>query len=199
MYAKANKRSNRLVARFEFRSHIAHIQFTQIVDVCGIPILCTWDCTAISCAEFRLYNIWPALQGGEDLWDALCCRSFFAKEPLILGLFCGKWPVQIRHPMGLCHPVHDVCVCVMWVSYMYEWYALHEPQKIIYICICRTSEDHIHMSMIFWCSCKALYHIHIYVIFWCLCNTYHSLCNTYVIRIICIWYVLHIIVYVIRM
>ena len=33
------------------------------------------------------------------------CRSLFAKEPLIIGLFCGKWPVKIRHPMGLCHPV----------------------------------------------------------------------------------------------
>jgi len=48
------------------------------------------------------------------------CRSFFAKEPLIIGLFCGKWPIQIicekwfadvhliyaiRHPMGLRHPV----------------------------------------------------------------------------------------------
>jgi len=30
-----------------------------------------------------------ALQGGEDLFDALSCRSFSAKEPLITGLFCG--------------------------------------------------------------------------------------------------------------
>ena len=30
------------------------------------------------------------LQGGEDLQDALSCRSFSAKEPLISGLFCGK-------------------------------------------------------------------------------------------------------------
>jgi len=30
------------------------------------------------------------LQGGEDSWDALSCRSFSAKEPLIVGLFCGK-------------------------------------------------------------------------------------------------------------
>ena len=28
-----------------------------------------------------------------------------AKEPIIIGLFCGKWPIQIRHPMGLRHPV----------------------------------------------------------------------------------------------
>ena len=36
---------------------------------------------------------------------ALSCRSFVAKEPLIIGLFCGKWPGKIRHPMGLGHPV----------------------------------------------------------------------------------------------
>ena len=30
------------------------------------------------------------LQCGEDPSDALSCRSCFAKEPLIIGLFCGK-------------------------------------------------------------------------------------------------------------
>ena len=28
--------------------------------------------------------------GGEDSWEGLSCRSFSAKEPLIIGLFCGK-------------------------------------------------------------------------------------------------------------
>ena len=35
----------------------------------------------------------------------ISCRLFFAKEPLIIGLFCGRWPIKIRHPMGLRHPV----------------------------------------------------------------------------------------------
>jgi len=26
----------------------------------------------------------------------LSCRSCFAKEPLIIGLFCGKWPIKIE-------------------------------------------------------------------------------------------------------
>jgi len=30
------------------------------------------------------------VEGGEDPYDALGCRSFSAKEPLIIGLFCGK-------------------------------------------------------------------------------------------------------------
>jgi len=45
------------------------------------------------------------VQGGEDPQDALSNRSFSAKEPLIIGLFGGKWPLKIRHPMGLRHPV----------------------------------------------------------------------------------------------
>ena len=30
------------------------------------------------------------VQSGEDPWDALSWRTFSAKEPLIIGLFCGK-------------------------------------------------------------------------------------------------------------
>ena len=44
--------------------------------------------------------------------DALSCRSFSAKQPRIIGLFCGKWPIKIRHPMGLRHHVLRMCVCV---------------------------------------------------------------------------------------
>jgi len=28
-----------------------------------------------------------------------------AKEPMIMGLFCGKWPIKIRHPVHLRRPV----------------------------------------------------------------------------------------------
>jgi len=31
----------------------------------------------------------------------LCCRSLFAREPLITGLFCRKRHVKIRHPLSL--------------------------------------------------------------------------------------------------
>jgi len=48
------------------------------------------------------------VQGGDDPLDALNCRSFFAQEPIIIGLFCGKWPVKMRHPMDLRHSVPTV-------------------------------------------------------------------------------------------
>jgi len=41
------------------------------------------------------------LQGSIDPQDALRCRWFSAKVPLIIELFCGKWPIKIRDPMGL--------------------------------------------------------------------------------------------------
>jgi len=44
-------------------------------------------------------------QGGKDSWDVLSCRSFATKESLMTGLFCGKWPIKIRRPMTLRHPV----------------------------------------------------------------------------------------------
>ena len=33
----------------------------------------------------------------------ISCKSFFTKGPLIIGLFCGKWPIKIRHSMDLHH------------------------------------------------------------------------------------------------
>jgi len=35
-------------------------------------------------------------------------RSFSAKEPLMIGLFCVKWPMTTRHPMHLRHPVQSI-------------------------------------------------------------------------------------------
>jgi len=61
------------------------------------------------------------LQGGEDAYDALSHKSLSAKETLIIRLFCGKWPVEIRHPTHLRHPVVDVLydsfVRVTWLIY----------------------------------------------------------------------------------
>jgi len=48
------------------------------------------------------------VQGGEDPQDALSCRSFYAKEPLIIGLFCRKWPMKIRHPMTLLNVLYTL-------------------------------------------------------------------------------------------
>jgi len=65
-----------------------------------------------------------SLQCGVDPYDALSCRSFFAKEPLTTWLFYGKWPVKIRHPMGLCHPVLQIHPgLIEWRIYLNCWNA----------------------------------------------------------------------------
>jgi len=45
--------------------------------------------------------IWAVLIHSYATFIYISCRSFSAKEPLIIGLFCGKRPVKIRYPMGL--------------------------------------------------------------------------------------------------
>jgi len=71
------------------------------------------------CECFARCECFICIQGGEDPWVALSCRSFFAKEPLTIGLVCRKWPVKIRHPVGLRHPV---CASRLWLvwHYIYE-------------------------------------------------------------------------------
>jgi len=54
------------------------------------------------------------VQGGQDTEDAWSWRSIFAKEPLIIGLFCGKWLVKIRRLMIFRHPV-ALCCSVLYV------------------------------------------------------------------------------------
>jgi len=58
-----------------------------------------------SCINIGRWSAHELVQGGEDSQDALRCRSFFAKEPLIIGLFCGIGPVKIRQSMTLRHPI----------------------------------------------------------------------------------------------
>jgi len=45
----------------------------------------------------------------------LSCRSLSAKEPLIVELFCGKWPLKMKQPMDVRHPVFLSHVTCEWV------------------------------------------------------------------------------------
>jgi len=57
---------------------------------------------------FWVLRLLSMVQGVEDAQDASSRRSLFAKEPLIIGLFCVKWRIKKRHPMDLRHPVNWV-------------------------------------------------------------------------------------------
>ena len=84
---------------------------------------------------------WSAAQCGKDSQDALSCRSFFAKEPLIIGLFCRKRPPKIRHHMSLCHPAHlSACpassfqvICVLCISLSSLCHRIYDR---VHVCVC---------------------------------------------------------------
>ena len=89
---------------------------------------------------------------------ALSCRSFFAKEPLIIGLICGKWPIKIRHPMGLGHPVY------VYTSYA-NMYVIRVCTQFTYITKCSTKimyENYVHICIcvhVFICVLKSITHV----------------------------------------
>jgi len=60
---------------------------------------------------------WDRLPLRENTWS---CSSFFAKEPLIMRLFCGKWPTKIRHSMGLHHPLVEIECCFEKIAFGIE-------------------------------------------------------------------------------
>jgi len=62
-----------------------------------------WVVSSDTKEKERAINL--CIGNGEDPQDAWSCRSFSAKEPLIIGLFCGQNPMEIKHLMGLCHSV----------------------------------------------------------------------------------------------
>jgi len=82
------------------RSEQVHVRMHafQSVAVCCSVLQCATVCYSVflqrvgaGCCRFPLEGrAGMMLQGGEDPWDAISCRSFFAKEPLIIGLFFGK-------------------------------------------------------------------------------------------------------------
>ena len=77
------------------------------------------------------------VQGGEDSWDPLICRWFSTKEPLNIGHFCGKWPIKIRDPMSLRHPVRWSCSCHFEVCiYICVWMRREHVNELWHIWKC---------------------------------------------------------------
>jgi len=69
-----------LIQRF-LSPQIDYISYIKYIPIRACACICTHFYTVCVCIM---------LQGGENPHDALSCRSFFAKEPLIIELFRGK-------------------------------------------------------------------------------------------------------------
>ena len=89
----------------------------QCVAVCCSVLHCVAVCCSVlQCVAVCCSLIWHA----HTKTTTCLCKihasvdfgSFFARESQSIWLFCGKWPIKIRHPMGLRHPVNP---CVLWL------------------------------------------------------------------------------------
>jgi len=79
-------------------------------------------------SSFTIISLAKCVQGGENAQDALSRRSLSAKEPLIWGLFCGKW-LELRMPMHLRHPVLSGKHTWDVYSYIYMSLSAKEPHN----------------------------------------------------------------------
>ena len=67
-------------------------------------------------SEYQSCHIMSHCTGWRRLKRCLKLQIIFPKEWRIVGLFCRKWPVKIRHPMGLRHPVPLSVPCATYGS-----------------------------------------------------------------------------------
>ena len=71
--------------------------------------------------ELSFENLIYELQGSEGPYNALNCRSIFAKETLIIGLFCGKWPTcRDKASFGSSPPCNASWI-LMWIMLRAEF------------------------------------------------------------------------------
>ena len=87
-----------------------------------------------------LVGTWRLIRDWSYLPTFRHIRRDFAKEPIFIGLFCGKCPIKRRHPMDFRHPVqrfsttstrnvlsgtvacrHE-CVNSFFLTIMRQWY-----------------------------------------------------------------------------
>jgi len=86
-------------------------QFTTVNDF----IADFWEFWS-NCALLRSINTQQS-----NLKNQIFSKCLSAKKPLIIGLFCRKLPIKIRHPMGLRQPVVGR---PFWEWYMFDiWLA----------------------------------------------------------------------------
>ena len=114
---------------------------------------------------------------------------FFATEPLIIGLFCGNWPLKIRQPINLRHPVFSVysvfsvccsiqfsvlqcffSACQYFVSGFVLCCSVHCVAVVFVVCLYIYVYTYIYILM---CVCK---HTCIYVCIFMYFNVFMYIC-----------------------
>jgi len=89
------------------RWYAGHDSFTCTRDMTHSHICGKWLIHAYARHELLVSSVFcPSSQKFSKITANWC--AFFAKEPLIIRLFCGKWPMKIRRPTALRHPLLNV-------------------------------------------------------------------------------------------
>jgi len=94
-----------------YNSAMSHVQMSNVVSHVSMS-----HGGGTQDTKYLFMKVSGEVRDGKDPSDASSCKSIFAKEPWIIGLFCGKWPIRIRYPMGLRHPVVYLCT---WAAQAY--------------------------------------------------------------------------------
>ena len=114
---------------------------------------------------------------GEDEWDTCTHSSLSANQPLILKLFCGKWPIKMRQAILLRHLVlarllRDATMNMGWlrlvgsfklqVSFAKEPYKrddiLQERPMIVRSLLIVATPYHLHIRLIYILSAQNWIH-----------------------------------------
>jgi len=187
--------------------HVAVKSTTTNTPVCACVCACSWRThlwvlpiaysISLNSIHLCLHNI--MIQGGDDPRDALSCGPLSAKEPLIIGLFCGKCSTMIGHSMGLGHSVLITCheTQMYWILVYYTHACVHTRAQAhimissyvrvrSHVCVCEISRYtwiHLRLRDIHYICLCIVTSVHVYIsrysIHLCLRETHYiCLCIT---------------------
>jgi len=85
---------------------------------------CMYVCTHVFVTQSLAFRYFCLAAVSQIHVSLHVCRSFSAKEPLIIGLFCREWPIKIRATVSQIHVA------------LHVWHIYTCTDIQIYICIC---------------------------------------------------------------
>jgi len=107
-------------------SYVGHDSFICVPWIIHMCDAGNVDHNSFICGTWLLYmcHMCDTGTGWRRLIGCLKLQVHSAKEPLIKGLFCGKGPITIRHPMILRNPVTSIITIHKWDmthSRVFKW------------------------------------------------------------------------------
>ena len=161
----------------------------RTIVCCGV-----FSCVSVCRSVFRCVAVYSprGVQGGEDPWDPLYCRSFSTQKPLNIGYFREKWPIKIRDPMSLRHPVH----CTASTIYTRFTYDRYRTTVQILLPPHPRTKTHMRISAYVYTHMCTHMHVHIYWTSTIYVNMYSERVDIYLYICICIHLYTHVYIHI---